>query len=262
MSDVVVVTGAAKGIGRAICERLGEEGQSFVAVDIDEAGLSEAAASLGSACMPMIGDIAQWDTHERAARLARDAGKLTGWVNNAGIDVVGSAHEVDEQSLRRALDVLQLGPMFGCSVAVREMLPRRSGSIVNISSIQGAYAFPRYYAYQAAKAAVAMISKGIAVDYGAYGIRCNAVLPGAIDTPMTRDQLARDVGGDLNEALRQEGELATLARIGQPREIAEMVVFLLSDRASYVNGAAIPVDGGATARCYPYPTIEVGAAVG
>jgi NAD(P)-dependent dehydrogenase (short-subunit alcohol dehydrogenase family) len=77
---------------------------------------------------------------------------------------------------------------------------------------------------------------------------------------MTRDQLMRDVGGDLDEALRNEGELATLGRIGQPREIAEMVVFLLSDRASYVNGAAIPVDGGATARCYPYPTIEVPAA--
>jgi NAD(P)-dependent dehydrogenase (short-subunit alcohol dehydrogenase family) len=132
--------------------------------------------------------------------------------------------------------------------------------MVNISSIQGAYAFPRYYAYQAAKAAVAMISKGIAVDYGPFGIRCNAVLPGAVDTPMTRDQLMRDVGGDLEEALRNEGELATLGRIGQPREIAEMVVFLLSDRASYVNGAAIPVDGGATARCYPYPTIEVGPA--
>ena len=262
MSGVVVVTGAAKGIGRAICERLLDDGQSLVAVDLDENALAEAAASLGPSCMPVTGDIAQWSTHTRAAEAARDAGELVGWVNNAGIDVVGSAHEVDEQSLRQALDVLQLGPMFGCSVAVREMLPRRRGSIVNISSIQGAYAFPRYYAYQAAKAAVAMISRGIATDYGAYGIRCNAVLPGAVDTPMTRDQLGRDVGGDLDEALRQEGELATLGRIGQPREIAEVVAFLLSERASYVNGAAIPVDGGATARCYPYPAIEVAASVG
>jgi NAD(P)-dependent dehydrogenase (short-subunit alcohol dehydrogenase family) len=259
MTGVVVVTGAAKGIGRAICERLRADGELLVAVDIDEPALADVARELGSGCIPVTGDIAAWATHERAAEAARGAGELTGWVNNAGIDVIGAAHEVDEQSLRQALDVLQLGPMFGCSVAVREMLPRRRGAIVNISSIQGAYAFPRYYAYQAAKAAVAMISKGIATDYGAYGIRCNAVLPGATDTPMTRDQLARDVGGDLSEALRQEGQLATLGRIGRAPEVAEVVAFLLSDRASYLSGAAIPVDGGATARCYPYPTIEVPA---
>jgi NAD(P)-dependent dehydrogenase (short-subunit alcohol dehydrogenase family) len=258
MSGVVVVTGAAKGIGRAICERLREDGQITVAVDIDEAGLAEVASSLGEGCIPLTGNIAMWRTHEQAASAAGDAGGLTGWVNNAGIDVVGAAHEVDEQALRQALDVLQLGPMFGCSVAVREMLPRGHGSIVNISSIQGAYAFPRYYAYQAAKAAVAMISKGIATDYGRYGIRCNAVLPGAVDTPMTREALARDVGGDLSDALRGEGELATLGRIGKAVEIAEVVAFLLSERASYVSGAAIPVDGGATARCYAYPPIEVG----
>jgi NAD(P)-dependent dehydrogenase (short-subunit alcohol dehydrogenase family) len=257
MSEVTVVTGAAKGIGRAICERLRADGQIVVAVDVDEAGLAELAAALGDGCIPVTGDIAVWATHERSAEAANRAGELTGWVNNAGIDVAGSAHEVDEVHLRTALDVLQLGPMFGCSVAVREMLPRRRGAIVNLSSIQGVVAFPRYYAYQAAKAAVAMISKGIAVDYGPYGIRCNAVLPGAIDTPMTRDQLTRDVGGDLDEALRQEGQLATLGRIGRPAEIAEVVEFLLSPRASYLSGAAIPVDGGATARCYPYPVIEV-----
>jgi NAD(P)-dependent dehydrogenase (short-subunit alcohol dehydrogenase family) len=256
MSGVVVVTGAAKGIGRAICERLAQDERRFVAVDIDEPALAQLTPTLGPGCIPLTGDIALWRTHELAAQAAREAGDLTGWVNNAGIDVVGAAHEVDEHSLRQALDVLQLGPMFGCSVAVREMLPHRSGSIVNISSIQGAYAFPRYYAYQAAKAAVAMISRGIAVDYGPYGIRCNAVLPGAIDTPMTRDTLARDVGGDLAQALRQEGELATLGRIGQASEIAEVVTFLLSDRASYLTGAAIPVDGGATARCYAYPAIQ------
>jgi NAD(P)-dependent dehydrogenase (short-subunit alcohol dehydrogenase family) len=254
VSGVVVVTGAARGIGQAVCERLRDEDEIVVAVDIDEAALAEAARSFGSDCISLVGDIAAWSTHEAAAAAAQRAGELVGWVNNAGIDVAGAAHEVSEDELRRALDVLQLGPMFGCCVAVREMLPRRRGSIVNISSIQGAFAFPRYYAYQAAKAAVAMISKGIAADYGPFGIRCNAVLPGSIDTAMTRAGL---VGDDIEEALRREGELATLGRIGQPAEIAEVVAFLLSERASYLTGAAIAVDGGASARCYAYPTIAV-----
>jgi NAD(P)-dependent dehydrogenase (short-subunit alcohol dehydrogenase family) len=254
VSGVVVVTGAAMGIGLAVCERLRDQA-TVVAVDINQAALEPAMASLPH-CIPVVGDIAQWSTHERAAEAARQAGELTGWVNNAGIDVTAAAHEIDEAGLRRALDVLQLGPMFGCSVAVRQMLPRRRGSIVNISSIQGAYAFPRYYAYQAAKAAVAMISKGIATDYGPYGLRCNAVLPGGIDTPMTRAVI--EEAEDPEEALRREGELAPLGRLGQAEEIAEVVAFLLSERASYLSGAAIPVDGGATARCYAYPAIEIG----
>jgi NAD(P)-dependent dehydrogenase (short-subunit alcohol dehydrogenase family) len=255
VSGVVVVTGAAQGIGRAVCERLRDDGLALVAVDIDEPALSSAASGFGPETATIVGDIADWNTHERASEAARQAGELTGWVNNAGVDVVGAAHEVDEATLRRALDVLQLGPMFGCSIAVREMLKRRRGSIVNISSIQGVYAFPRYYAYQAAKAAIAMVSKGIATDYGPHGIRCNAVLPGSIDTPMTRATF--DVQEELETALRREGEISPIGRVGEASEVAEVVSFLLSDRSSYISGAAIPVDGATTARCYPYPAIEV-----
>jgi NAD(P)-dependent dehydrogenase (short-subunit alcohol dehydrogenase family) len=131
------------------------------------------------------------------------------------------------------------------------MLPQRSGSIVNVSSIQGAAAFPRYFVYQAAKAAVTMISKGVAVDYAASGIRCNAVLPGPVATPMTLAGLPPGPGAD--EVLRREGAAVPLNRVAQPGEIAEVIAFLLSERASYVTGAAWVVDGGATARCHPYP---------
>ncbi|HJQ74093.1 MAG TPA: SDR family oxidoreductase [Gaiellaceae bacterium] len=253
MSDRIaaVVTGAAKGIGLGIAEALVARGAHVIAVDVDEAGLQAVARD---GLEPLVGDIAEWSTHERAADAAERAGALRWWVNNAGIDWVGGAHEVDAEHVQRGIAVLLEGPLYGCAIAVRRML-RTGGSIVNISSIQGITGFPRYLVYDAAKAGVMMASKQIAVDYGRFGIRCNAVLPGAIETPMTYATLPPDVPRD--EALRQEGLLAPLERIGQPSEIAETVAFLLSDAASYVNGAAIVVDGGATARCYAYPPLEL-----
>src|SRR5207245_11765351 len=125
--------------------------------------------------------------------------------------------------------------MFGAGVAVRRRLPGRAGSIVNVSSIQGIVAFPRYFVYDAAKAAILMVTKSIAVDYGPHGIRCNALLPGCIETPMTYSTLPPEL--DRVEALRREGLLAPMLRVGQPEEMAEGGALLLSDRASYVKTA-------------------------
>lgn len=253
---VVVVTGAASGIGRAVCERLGTAGHIVVGVDIDGDQLGKTGEEMAGSFHAIEGDIADWETHERAADAAAQLGRLRGWVNNAALDISGAAHEVTREELERALAVLQLGPMFGCCVAVRRMLDHREGSIVNIGSIQGVVAFPGYFAYQAAKAAIAMVSRGIAVDYGPYGIRCNAVLPGTIDTPMTRAGIANEPDSDL--ALRHETQLAPLGRMGLPWEVAEAVVYLLSDRASFITGAQFVIDGGATARCTSYPPLDIG----
>jgi NAD(P)-dependent dehydrogenase (short-subunit alcohol dehydrogenase family) len=247
-----VVTGAARGIGLAIAKALVARGAHVVAVDIDANGLESVH---GDRLEPLVGDIAEWSTHERAADAAERAGRLRWWVNNAGVDWVGAAHEIDAAHVQQGMGILLHGPLFGCCVAVRRMLPRREGSIVNIASIQGIGGFPRYLVYDAAKAGVIMASKQIAVDYGPFGIRCNAVLPGSIETPMTYATLPEDVPRD--EALRQEGMIAPLERVGQPEEIAEAVAFLLSDASSYVNGSALAVDGGSSARCYPYPRLEL-----
>jgi NAD(P)-dependent dehydrogenase (short-subunit alcohol dehydrogenase family) len=253
-----VVTGAAKGLGLAIAERLLEDGAHVVALDLDGASLDREAARLGERYEPLVGDVGDWDAHEAAASAAEAAGELRWWVNDAGVDWVAAAHEATPEHIQTGLRILLTGGLYGGAVAVRHMLPRRSGSIVNISSIQGISAYPRYYVYDAAKAGLLMATKSIATDYAPFGIRCNAVLPGCIETPMTYETLDPSVSRD--EGLRREGEQVPMMRVGQPREIADLVAFLLSDQASYITGAEVVADGGASARDGTFPPLELSEA--
>ena len=254
-----VVTGAAMGMGKAISAKLVAEGLVVAGLDRDETALDETAAELGDAFVPVGGDVGDWAAHERAADVAEARGPLRHWVNNAGIDIASPAHEATQQHIDDGLRVLLMGVMYGCAIAVRRMLPHRRGSIVNISSIQGVAAWPRYLVYDAAKAGILGATRNVALDYAPYGIRANVVLPGNINTPMFQ----ADIPDDPVEAerwLAGEAALAPMQRIGDPSEIAEVVAFLLSDKASFVTGAEVIVDGGAMVRCFPHPAIEVPAA--
>lgn len=250
-----VVTGAAHGLGAAIARSISSPLVHVVATDIDGEGLKELACHIPHSLTTMVGAVEDPQSHERAADLAEAAAPLRWWVNNAGIDVQGAAHEVSPADIMSALGVLQFGPMFGTSTAVRRMLPSRRGSIVNISSIQAFALWPRYFVYGAAKAAIVAMSKSVAVDYGPYGIRCNTVLPGSIDTPMLHKVLP--VGLAREVAIEQEGRVSPMGRIAKADEVASVVAFLLSDAASYVSGAEVVVDGATTAWGVPGSPIEI-----
>lgn len=245
-----VVTGAAMGIGLAVARRLSADGYHVVGVDWNADALERAVSGLGGGASGVAGDIGDWATHERAAEAAEAAGPLRAWVNNAGIDWTSGAHEASAEHIDRGLRVLLNGPMYGTAVAVRRMLESEGGAIVNVASIQGVAAFPRYYVYGAAKAGVIQIARNVCIDYAHRGIRCNTVLPGTIATPMTESLLPPGITRE--EAFAIEGKLAPMGRVGQAEEVAASVAFLVSGESSYVNGTSLTVDGGSMARCYSY----------
>jgi NAD(P)-dependent dehydrogenase (short-subunit alcohol dehydrogenase family) len=242
-----VVTGVGSGLGRELSGELAAEGALVLGCDVNDEG--------GSATMDGIGfyrhaDVSrERDVEELVAEALRRFGKLDVMVNNAAIQIEEELAETTEEQLDRILAVNLKGVFFGCKHAVRAMRAGGGGgSIVNIASILGLVADGILAAYCAAKGGVLGITRATAVRYGADGIRCNAVCPGDIDTPLVAAyfQTAEDPA-----ALRAEVEAEyPLGRIAQPGEIARAVVFLASDDSSFMTGQPLIVDGGLLADCY------------
>jgi meso-butanediol dehydrogenase / (S,S)-butanediol dehydrogenase / diacetyl reductase len=241
-----VVTGVGSGLGQAIARELAADGALVLGCDVnDEAG----AATMNGIGRYRHADVArEADVAALVGAAVSEWGRLDVMVNNAAIQVEEELAETTEEELDRILAVNLKGVFFGCKHAVRAMRGNGGGAIVNIASILALVGDGILAAYCAAKGGVLGITRATAVRYGPDGIRCNAVCPGDIDTPLV--QAYFDTAED-PEALRAEVSAEyPLQRIAQPREIARTVVFLVSDDSSFMSGQPVVVDGGLLADCY------------
>ena len=247
-----VVTGAGSGIGRATVALLVGHGWHVVALDIAPSGLASVVQEhpIGSVTQ-VTADVSDEAALEHAADLAEEHASFTGWVNSAAIFDRAPLHELPRTTLARVLDINLIASASGCAVAVRRFLASGvPGAIVNLSSIHGSHAFRGWTAYDIAKAGIDGLTRSIAVEYAAVGIRCNAVAPGLTAVERYADWLATHPPQERPALDREAAALSPSGRPGRPEEVAAVIGFLLSDASSYVNGAVVPVDGGAAAWGY------------
>jgi NAD(P)-dependent dehydrogenase (short-subunit alcohol dehydrogenase family) len=227
--------------------RLAEEGGLVLCADIDADAAEETAAAIGGSAVAVPTDVS--DPRQVEAMIDRCVelhGRVDVLVNNAGVNIPGVLHEVPDDVIDRTLAVNVKGAIYGCRAAIPHMLSAGSGSIVNISSVNGIVSEPFLSVYSASKGAVVMLTKGVALDYAKQGIRCNAICPGWVDTPI--NYAHAEMLGGLQHVYDTIDSFQPIGRPGRPEEIAHVALFLASDEASFMTGAIVSADGGMTAQ--------------
>lgn len=236
---VAVVTGAARGIGRATVELLLAEGAQVVACDIRP----EMRDWVDPRVQVVVGDVADEASARRAVQTAVDHfGTLDILVNNAGRTLNAPAVETTADDWDDIMRVNARGTFLHCREALRVMVPLGRGSIVNLASVVSVVGMPQTAAYAASKGAIAQLTKVLALEHGAQGIRVNAVAPGVVET-----DILEGIVPDSRATLASYGSAHPLGRVASPHEIAEVVAWAASPRSSFVTGAVLLADGGYTA---------------
>jgi NAD(P)-dependent dehydrogenase (short-subunit alcohol dehydrogenase family) len=241
-----IVTGGAKGIGRGAAECLARDGCSVVIVDIDEAAARQTTSDLGSSYSEVsfvAADIAKAEECERAVEetVARHGG-VDILVNNAGIQTFGGPVDTTEEIWDRTMNANLKGHWLMSRAAIPWMLKAGKGAIVNVASVQGLASQPNVVAYSTSKHAMIGLTRTMAVDLARKGIRVNCVCPGTVDTPMLRWVIEQDDDPPRLEKILNN--MHPIGRMGRPSEIGEVIAFVASDKASFMTGSIVTVDGG------------------
>lgn len=248
-NQVVLITGAGSGIGRAMALAFAREGAAVWAADVNAQAAretAELAAASGETAVPWQADVS--DAAEVQAMIAACVGRfgrLDVLCNNAGIGVAGRCHETDEADLDRILAVNVRGPFLGCKYAIPVFLRQGGGIIVNTSSVAGMVGVRERAAYCTSKAAVVGLTRSLAADYARDNIRVNAICPGTVETPWVARINAHL--GDYAEVREQMNARQLIGRMGTPEEVAAAALYLAAPEAGFVHGSCLIIDGGLTA---------------
>lgn len=244
-----VVTGGSKGIGLAAARRLAQGGAHVVICGIDEQEVAESVRGLqqeGFAVSGMQADVASAEQVKKLIEYAAEVcGGIDILVNSAGIQRYGDVVNTDEEVWDEVMSINLKGMFLSCKYAIPEMRKRGGGAIVNLSSLQAFASQTGVVAYTASKGGIVAMTRAIALDHAAENIRVNAVCPASVDTPMLRwaaDQFKNERGQE--DIIGEWGKMHPIGRVGKSEEVAELIAFLASDRASFITGTDMKIDGG------------------
>lgn len=240
---LAVVTGGGAGIGRSSALSLAEAGYTVAIADIDLTAAEETARQIGCAGHAFAVDVRDREAVFALARACAEIGSIEVWLNSAGVAAMAKLGEITPASYERIRQINMDGTLWGCAAAAEHMIPLGRGAIINISSNAADQPMPTLSVYAMTKAAVNMLTRSLALELGPHGIRVNAVAPGFILTPMTApDGLAP---AERNALIARNAARSPLNRVGEPEDIAAAVAYLASDKARFVTGHILRVNGGA-----------------
>lgn len=244
---VAVVTGGGSGIGRSISLLFAQQGASVCIVDIDEQGgiavRNEIQALNGQAFFYTCNIANQQEVLQVIDKIVADHSTIDILVNNAGIAHIGTVKTTKEQDFERLLSVNVKGA-YNCLYAALPTMKIKGGVIINLASVASWVGLAERFAYSATKAAVVGMTLSIAKDYISYNIRCNSVSPGRVHTPFVDGFLKKTYPGKEQEMFEKLSKTQPIGRMGKPEEVANIILFLCSDEASFITGCDYPIDGG------------------